>query len=70
MKFLKFIFNGVMEIADASVDTRSYQYPRSGGFARDRARLAGDVSRVGKDLRKVINSKYGSQQSHKCSSSK
>lgn len=66
MKLFKIVMDGLLSIADSTVEQRTYNYPKTGGFDRDMQRIAGDMRSVGGDMRKAIN-KHGSKQSHKSS---
>jgi len=58
----KFLLDGLTTIAESTMERREYIHPKRGGFARDQAKLIGDVRHVGDDVRIVIR-KY--EQSHK-----
>jgi hypothetical protein len=49
---LDFLRAGLWDIAEPFVTPR--EYIRPSGFAKDRARLIGDVRQVGSDMRKAI----------------
>lgn len=60
-KFFNIIADGITSIADTYVSPRDYVYPNRTGFQADRARLRGDVARVGRGMTKVIQTKHGKQ---------
>jgi len=69
MKIIELIKEGMLSIADSTVEPRVYVYPVAGGFQRDQEKLSNDVRVVGNDMKKAIK-KYGSQQPYKSSSAK
>ncbi|MCC6706549.1 MAG: hypothetical protein IT492_03215 [Gammaproteobacteria bacterium] len=56
-KAIKIISDGLFWIAESYIKPRDYVVPTKGGFASDQERLAGDLRKVGSDMRKVIERK-------------
>ena len=66
MKLIDVFADSMDLIADAYTRPREYAHPSKNGFRQDQMRLAGDVKKVGNDMRRVIAKR--DEQTHQSSS--